>query len=177
MRLVDDAGDDVLDGSVGEILSRGAELFFGYVDAALTAGAIDADGWYHSEDLAVRDQDGYITIADRKKDIIIRGGENVSASEVEEILLGMPGVSEVAVVAAPDDRLGEHGCAFVAPRPGNVVPSLDEVRAYFDAVGVARQKWPEELRSVDQFPRTPSGKVKKQELREQLRREANASRR
>ena len=139
--------------------------------------AIDADGWYHSEDLAVRDDDGYITIADRKKDIIIRGGENVSASEVEEILLGMPGVSEVAVVAAPDARLGEHGCAFVAPRPGNPVPSLDEVRAYFDAAGVARQKWPEELRSVDQFPRTPSGKIKKQELREQLRREASASRR
>ncbi len=175
VRIVDNAGDDVPDGTVGEILSRGADLFFGYVDAAMTARAIDGDGWYHTEDLAVRDSEGYITIADRKKDIIIRGGENVSASEVEDILLSMPGVSEVAVVAAPDDRLGEHGCAFVAPRPGNPVPSLEEVRAHFDAVGVARQKWPEELRSVDQFPRTPSGKIKKQELREQLRREASAT--
>ncbi len=170
VRLVDDDGRDVADGEIGEILSRGAELFFGYVDPALTAATIDADGWYHTEDLAVRGPDGYITVVDRKKDIIIRGGENVSATEVEEVLLRMPGLSEVAVVAAPDSRLGEHGCAFVATIPGRPAPSLEEVRAHFAAAGLARQKWPEELQVVTDFPRTPSGKIKKQVLRDELRR-------
>jgi acyl-CoA synthetase len=176
VRLVDEQGRDVPNGTAGEILSRGAELFFGYVDPTLTDLAIDADGWYHTQDLAVRDDEGYFTIADRIKDIIIRGGENISAAEVEEVLLQMPGMSEVAVVAAPDDRLGEHSCAFVAPIAGNAAPSLDDVRAHFATAGIARQKWPEEVRVVEQFPRTPTGKIKKQELREALRREANASR-
>lgn len=172
IRLFDEAGHDVVDGDAGEILSRGPELFFGYVDPVLTAAALDADGWYHTEDLAVRGSDGYYTIADRKKDIIIRGGENVSATEVEEVLLRMPGLSEVAVVAAPDGRLGEHGCAFVATTPGNQPPSLDDVRTHFERAGIAKQKWPEELRVVDDFPRTPSGKIKKQALREELRQQA-----
>ena len=81
----------------------------------------------------------------------------------------MPGLSEVAVVAAPDPRLGEHGCAFVATIPGNPAPSLQEVRAHFEDAGIARQKWPEELRVVHDFPRTPSGKIKKQALRDELR--------
>jgi acyl-CoA synthetase (AMP-forming)/AMP-acid ligase II len=169
IRLVDEAGHDVADGEAGEILSRGPELFFGYVDPALTDAALERDGWYHTEDLAVRGSDGFYTIADRKKDIIIRGGENVSATEVEEVLVRMPGLSEVAVVAAPDPRLGEHGCAFVATIPGNSPPTLQEVRSHFERAGIAKQKWPEELRVVDDFPRTPSGKIKKQALREELR--------
>ncbi|HEY3669614.1 MAG TPA: AMP-binding protein [Acidimicrobiia bacterium] len=175
VRIVDDAGRDISDGVAGEILSRGPDLFFGYVDPMLTRTALDRDGWYHTEDLAIRDPDGYITIADRKKDIIIRGGENISASEVEEILQRMPGVSEVAVVAAPDDRLGERGCAFVAPILGRTPPSLEDVRAHFRESGVARQKWPEELRVVDQFPRTPSGKIKKQVLRAELQDRARST--
>jgi acyl-CoA synthetase (AMP-forming)/AMP-acid ligase II len=174
VRLVDDLGRDVVGGEVGEILSRGPELFFGYVDAALTHQAIDADGWYCTEDLAFRSPDGYYTIADRKKDIIIRGGENVSASEVEEVLLRLPGLSEVAVVAAPDPRLGEHGCAFVSTIPGYEAPSLTDVRAHFESAGIARQKWPEDLRVVTDFPRTPSGKIKKQALREELRSETGS---
>jgi acyl-CoA synthetase (AMP-forming)/AMP-acid ligase II len=174
VRLVDDDGHDVEGAAIGEILSRGPELFFGYVDDALTDQAIDADGWFHTEDLAFRSPDGYYTIADRKKDIIIRGGENVSASEVEEVLLRMDGLSEVAVVAAPDARLGEHGCAFVATTPGHEAPSLSDVRAHFEAAGIAKQKWPEELRIVGDFPRTPSGKIKKQTLREELRSEAGS---
>jgi acyl-CoA synthetase (AMP-forming)/AMP-acid ligase II len=174
VRLVDDEGRDIDGSEVGEILSRGPELFFGYVDAALTDQAIDADGWFHTEDLAFRSPDGYYTIADRKKDIIIRGGENVSASEVEEVLLRIPGLSEVAVVAAPDPRLGEHGCAFVSAIPGHEAPSLADVRAHFEWAGIARQKWPEDLRVVTDFPRTPSGKIKKQALREELRSEAAA---
>ena len=117
------------------------------------------------------DDDGYLSIVDRKKDIIIRGGENVSALEVEELVLRLPGVAEVAVVAAPDARLGEHACAFVRPLQGSELPTLDTVRAHLYAAGLARQKWPEDLRAIDDFPRTPSGKIQKFALRDQLRRE------
>jgi acyl-CoA synthetase (AMP-forming)/AMP-acid ligase II len=115
------------------------------------------------------DADGYLAITDRKKDIIIRGGENISAAEVEELLLRMDGVAEVAVVAAPDARLGEHVCAFVRTRPGATVPTVLDVRAHMEQAGLARQKWPEEVRDIDELPRTPSGKVKKFELRQRLR--------
>jgi acyl-CoA synthetase (AMP-forming)/AMP-acid ligase II len=153
----------------GEILSRGPDCFAGYVDAALTP--FDDQGWYHTEDVGVLDDEGYLTITDRKKDIIIRGGENISAAEVEELLAELPGVAEVAVVAAPDNRLGEHACAFV--RSTGVGPDLDVVRRHLDAAGLARQKWPEELRVLDDFPRTPSGKIRKTELRAMLKREAD----
>jgi acyl-CoA synthetase len=120
----------------------------------------------------VLDEDGYLTIVDRKKDIIIRGGENISALEVEEVLMGIPGVAEAAVVAAPDRRLGEHACAFVRVNEGSAEPDLPMVRAHFEVAGIARQKWPEELRTVSELPRTPSGKVKKYVLRDELRTEA-----
>ncbi len=153
----------------GEIWSRGPDCFVGYTDPVLTKESFDGDGWFGTGDVGVLDDEGYLTIVDRKKDIIIRGGANISALEVEEQLLRIPGVAEVAVVAAPDERLGEHGCAFIRPRPGSVAPSLGEIRAHLEAAGLARQKWPEEVRPVDDFPRTPSGKVKKFALREDLR--------
>ena len=171
VRLVDDDGNDAGDGP-GEIWSRGPDLFVGYVNPALTAIAVDPDGWYASGDIGVRDEHGAITITDRKKDIIIRGGENISAAEVEELLQQMPGVSEVAVVAAPDARLGEHACAFVRMIPGVAEPTLDDVRDHLTAAGLARQKFPEELRVEDEFPRTPSGKTQKYVLRDRLRAEA-----
>jgi non-ribosomal peptide synthetase component E (peptide arylation enzyme) len=89
--------------------------------------------------------------------------------EVEELLHRIDGVAEVAVVPAPDARLGEHGCAFFRVLPGHDVPDLEKVRAHLDEAGLARQKWPEEIRTVDDFPRTPSGKIKKYELRDRLR--------
>jgi non-ribosomal peptide synthetase component E (peptide arylation enzyme) len=119
-------------------------------------------------DIGVLDDDGYLAITDRKKDIIIRGGENVSAQEVEELLVRMPDVAEVAVVAAPDARLGEVACAFFRMQPGRTAPELAEVRTYLEEAGIARQKWPEHLRQVEEFPRTPSGKVQKFVLRRQL---------
>jgi acyl-CoA synthetase len=154
----------------GEIWSRGPDLFSGYTDAALTAEATDADGWYRTGDIGVLDDDGWLTITDRAKDVIIRGGENVSPAEVEELLVRMPGVAEVAVVAAPDERLGEHGCAFIRPAPGAEVPDLAALRDHLEAAGLARQKWPEEIRELADFPRTPSGKVQKFALRARLRR-------
>ena len=172
LRLVDDDGKEVATGVPGEIYSRGPDCFPGYTDPALTRECFDADGWYATGDVGMVDDDGYLSIVDRKKDIIIRGGENVSALEVEELVLRLPGVAEVAVVAAPDARLGEHACAFVRPRSGSELPTLDAVRAHLDAAGLARQKWPEDLRSIEEFPRTPSGKVQKFALRDRLRREA-----
>jgi acyl-CoA synthetase len=168
IRLVDDDGKDVEVGTPGEIWSRGPDLFVGYTDAAATEAAFSADGWFMTGDIGVLDDDGYLAITDRKKDIIIRGGENVSAQEVEELLVRMPDVAEVAVVAAPDARLGEVACAFFRMQPGRRAPELAEVRAYLERAGIARQKWPEHLRSVDEFPRTPSGKVQKFVLRRKL---------
>ena len=171
LRLVDTDGADVPAGTPGEILSRGPDLCLGYTDPALTAAAFDDEGWYHTGDIGVLDEQGFLTITDRVKDIIIRGGENVSAAEVEEALQTLPGVAEIAVVAAPDARLGEHACAIIRMRPGAAPVTLADMTAHLSGVGLARQKWPEELRLVDDFPRTASGKIRKVDLRARLRSE------
>ncbi|MGZ4705052.1 MAG: AMP-binding protein [Acidimicrobiales bacterium] len=153
----------------GEILSRGPDCFVGYIDPAMTANAFDEDGWYRTGDIGVLDDEGYLTITDRVSDIIIRGGENISAQEIEELLMGMDRVLEVSVVAAPDDRLGEHAAAVLRIREGTSAPTLTEVREHLEAAGLARQKWPESLHLIDEFPRTPSDKVQKFRLRQELR--------
>lgn len=152
----------------GEILSRGPDLCLGYTDPALTERAFDGEGWYRTGDIGVIDEDGYLTITDRKADIIIRGGENIGALEVEEALLALPAVAEAAVVAAPDARLGEHVAAVLRLRPGHPAPTLDDMRAHLEGAGLARQKWPEELHVVPEFPRTASGKVQKFVLRRDI---------
>jgi acyl-CoA synthetase (AMP-forming)/AMP-acid ligase II len=152
----------------GEIESRGPDCFAGYTDAELTASVFDDDGWYRTGDIGVLDADGYLTITDRKSDVIIRGGENVSAAEVEGVLAHIDGVLECAVVAAPDARLGEHACAFIR----GTAPSLADVQAAMATAGLARQKWPEEIREIADFPRTASGKIQKFVLRQQLREES-----
>ena len=134
----------------------------------MTARAFDDDGWYRTGDVGVLDDDGYLTITDRKADVIIRGGENISALEVEEVLLSMPAVAEAVVVAAPDDRLGERAAAVLRVREGHDMPTIDEVRDHFREAGVATQKWPEELHRVDDFPRTASGKVQKFVVRQSI---------
>lgn len=153
----------------GEILSRGPDLCLGYTDPELTAKAFDDEGWYHTGDVGVLDEDGYLTITDRKADVIIRGGENISALEVEEVLLGMPQVAEAVVVGVPDARLGERAAAVLRTRDGAEMPTLDAVRAHFERAGVARQKWPEELHEAEDFPRTASGKVQKFRVRQEIR--------
>ncbi|MDG2026066.1 MAG: AMP-binding protein [Acidimicrobiales bacterium] len=153
----------------GEISSRGPDLCLGYTDPELTAAAFDEQGWYRTGDVGILDSDAYLTITDRVSDIIIRGGENVSAQEVEEELMALPGVAEVCVVAAPDDRFGEHACAILRMLPDTAAPSLADMREHLTAVGLAKQKWPESVRHVADFPRTPSGKVQKYRLRQQIR--------
>jgi acyl-CoA synthetase (AMP-forming)/AMP-acid ligase II len=153
----------------GEIISRGPDLCLGYTDPELTAKAFDDEGWYRTGDVGVLDAEGYLTITDRISDVIIRGGENISAQEVEDQLLGLDAIAEVAVVAAPDERLGERAAAIVRVREGSAVPTLDDVRAHLTTVQLAKQKWPESIHVVAEFPRTPSGKIQKFRLRQQLR--------
>jgi acyl-CoA synthetase len=168
IELLDEDGKPVAAGTPGEILSRGPDLCVGYTDRALTERAFDADGWYHTGDMGVLDDDGFLTITDRLNDVIIRGGENISAAEVEQVIMPLDQVAEVAVVAGPDVRLGEHACAFVRLVPGASL-TLEDVTAELERVGLARQKWPQELYVVDDFPRTAAGKVRKVDLRARLR--------
>jgi len=165
LRIVDDDGRELAPGESGEIQSRGPDLCTGYTDPALTKAAFDDDGWYSTGDVGTLDEQGFLHVTDRKKDIIIRGGEKVSAVEVEGLVLRLPGVAEAAVVPAPDARLGEHGCVFIRPLAGHDAPDLQMLCAHLEACGLARQKWPEELHVVEDFPRTASGKIKKYELR------------
>jgi acyl-CoA synthetase (AMP-forming)/AMP-acid ligase II len=164
VRLVDADGRDVPDGADGEILTRGPELFTGYADAALEAAAFLPGGWFRTGDVGRLDVDGFLTVTDRLKDIIIRGGENISSKEVEDLLITHPAVADVAVIPSPDPVMGERVCAVVVTRPGFSF-DVDEARAHFAAAGVARQKTPEVVLLVDELPRTPSGKVRKDVLR------------
>jgi len=168
LRLLDEDGAPVASGEPGEILSRGPDLFLGYTDPALTAAAIDADGWYRTGDVGVLDAEGYLTITDRLSDLIIRGGLNLSAAKIEEHLASLAGVAEVAVVAAPDSRLGEHACAVIRVVPGTEPPELAALQRHLAASGLPKQQWPEEVRTVVDFDRTPSGKIKKRTLRGEI---------
>ncbi|MFM2279098.1 MAG: Short-chain-fatty-acid--CoA ligase [Pseudomonadota bacterium] len=163
VRLLDEAGRDVAYSGEGEILSRGIELFEGYEDPDLNAEAFYEDGWFRTGDIG-RFQNGNLIITDRKKDIIIRGGENISSKEVEDVLSRHPSVFEAAAFAFPHPRLGEGVAAAVILRPGANL-SQEDVVAYFSSSGIARAKTPERLFVLDDFPRTPNGKVKKFELR------------
>jgi acyl-CoA synthetase (AMP-forming)/AMP-acid ligase II len=169
MRIVDVAsGAEVPPGTEGEILARGPGLFVGYLHASDNEDAFRDDGFFHMGDLGriVEGEDGgrYVVITGRKKDIIIRSGENISPKEVEDILFGHPAVAEVAIVAMPSAATGEKGCAFIIPREGQTI-DLPEIRRFLDDAGLARQKFPEHLKLVDDLPRVPSGKVRKDELR------------
>jgi acyl-CoA synthetase (AMP-forming)/AMP-acid ligase II len=154
----------------GEIALRGPDLFIGYRDPVINAKAFLPGGWFLTGDIGRWDPDGYLLITDRKKDVIIRGGENISSREVEDLLFNNPDVLEAAVVAAPDERMGEIVCAFLIPRPGRT-PTLEGVREQFFAAGIAKQKTPERIIIVDEFPRNSTGKVLKHELRAQVRAE------
>ena len=172
VRLIDAAGRDVPEGGEGEILTRGPELFTGYTDPALNAAAFLPGGWFRTGDVGRIDADGYLTVTDRLKDIIIRGGENISSKEVEDLLITHPAVADVAVIPVPDPALGERVRAVVVARPGFAF-DVDQARAHFAAAGAARQKTPEVVTLVDELPRTPSGKVRKDVLRAARRTAAN----
>ncbi len=166
VRIVDDRGDDVAPGEEGEILARGPKQFVGYRDRTLDDDAF-VGSWFRTGDLGRFDDEGYLVVTDRLKDIIIRGGENISAREVEDVLATHPTVDVVAVCAAPDATWGERVCAFVRPAPGEA-PTLQLLVEHLTGSGLAAHKAPAELVLVDDFPRTAAGKVRKQELRRTL---------
>jgi cyclohexanecarboxylate-CoA ligase len=149
----------------GDLKARGPATFPGYMKRPGLAD-FTADGWFDSGDRARMDSDGYIRIVGRTKDIIIRGGENIPVVEVEEVLYRMPEIEAAAIVAMPDERLGELGCAFVQFKPGQSI-DFEEMTARLAAAEVARQYWPERLEPIAEMPRTPSGKIQKYVLREQ----------
>ena len=157
---------------VGELVARGPELFLGYLDASLNDDAFTDDGWFRTGDLASIDHDGAVTIRGRSKDIIVRGGENISAKEVEDLLYTHPSIREVAIVAMPDPVMVERACAFVVTEPAATL-QLDDIVAFLDGHRLARQKFPEHLVLVDELPKTPSGKVQKFILRDRLTRPAS----
>ncbi len=171
VKIVDDDEQEVAVGQVGEVCTLGPRLFMGYVDEDVDKVTFLPGGWYKSGDIGRMDERGYLTITDRKKDIIIRGGENISAKEVEDMMATIPGVVESAVTAMPDKDMGERVCAFVVMQAGKSL-TLGDVDAHFREIGATRQKTPERVIVVDDFPRTPSGKIKKVDLRQQLRDEA-----
>ena len=168
VRVVDEFERDVPTGAEGEILTTGPELFVGYTDASLDTQAFTRDGWFRTGDIGRLDASNCLTLTDRKKDIVIRGGENISSREVERVLALHPAVRDAAVVAEPDPRYGERVCAFVVLDPGALL-DLAAVQRHFAAAGIARQKTPERLLVVDELPRTASGKVRKPDLRALLR--------
>ncbi|MCC6706693.1 MAG: AMP-binding protein [Gammaproteobacteria bacterium] len=167
VRVLDEAGALVAPGIEGRLQARCATTFVGYLKRPEAYG-VDADGWIETGDNARMDADGYIRITGRSKDIIIRGGENIPVVEVEALLYRHPAVEDAAVVAMPDARLGERGCAFVTLRAGH---SLDfrGMIAYLNDCRMMKQYLPERLEIIAAFPRTPSGKIQKFKLREQAR--------
>jgi cyclohexanecarboxylate-CoA ligase len=169
MRIVDPRGSDVEDGGEGEIWARAPEVFVGYRNSALDQDAFDDQGWFRTGDLGRVDVGGSLRVTGRLKDVIIRGGENVSVKEIEDLLMEHPVVAEVAVVGMPDVLLGERVCAFVAPRPGATL-TFDEMVAYLEEREIARQKIPERLEVRARLPKTASGKVRKSELRGEIER-------
>ena len=167
IRVVDTDQRDLAPGQVGELVVRGPHRALGYLDAADTREGFDDEGWFRSGDLGLLDERGAVKVTGRLKEIINRGGEKISAREIEEALGACPAVLEAAVVAVPHQRLGEQPAAFVLLRPG-ATTEVAELTAFLRASGLAGQKIPAVWRFVDELPRTASGKVKKYVLQDQL---------
>ena len=167
VRCVDEEGRPVPAGERGEICIKGPNIMAGYWNRPdATADVIDDDGWFHSGDIGSFDDEGYLYVIDRVKDMVISGGENVYPAEVESVLQGHPGIADVAVVGLPDARWGEAVTAIVVPSADGA-PTLDEVRD-FAGSRLARFKLPTRLQVVDELPRNPAGKILKFELRDRF---------
>lgn len=167
VRVIDELGQPVAVGEEGKLQVRGASNFVGYLKRPELYG-IDGEGWFNTGDLARKDAQGYIRISGRAKDVIIRGGENIPVVEVEELLFRHPAIAAAAVVAMPDERLGERACAFVQLRPGATL-DFSGLIAYLAEQKMARAYFPERLEIVPELPRTPSGKLQKFLLRDRAK--------
>ena len=167
VRIVDFDGQPLAQGESGRLLVRGAQMTLGYYKRP-DLDTFDAQGWFDTGDLGCMDDEGYIRINGRTKDVLIRGGENVPVVEIEALLYKHPAVLMAAIVGYPDDRLGERACAFIELRPDATL-TLADVQAYMAECRVAKQYWPERVEVVSALPRTPSGKLQKFILKERAK--------
>jgi acyl-CoA synthetase (AMP-forming)/AMP-acid ligase II len=166
--ILDDQARILPTGQPGELAVRGPFLFQGYLrNPEAMADSFTPDGWFRTGDQAVIDERGYVRLTGRIKDLIRRGGVWISPKEIEDILYTHPKLRDCALVAMPDERLGERPCLFVVPQPGAEL-SLDEVRQFLDARGIAKYKWPERLELIAELPLNAARKVRKNLLREQI---------
>lgn len=172
-KVVDAEGQSLASGETGELLIRGASLFAGYLQRP-HLNSVDEEGWFKTGDLAFIDGDGYIRINGRSKDVVIRGGENIPVTMIENLLYKHPAIAHVAVVGYPDKRFGERVCAFVALKPEQSF-SFEEMSRYLDEQEVTKTYFPERLEILEQLPQTPSGKLQKFKLREMAKEFAAAS--
>ncbi|HFZ8993976.1 TPA: medium-chain fatty-acid--CoA ligase [Citrobacter freundii] len=169
IKVVDKMKNPLPENHEGEEASRGPNVFVGYFDEPeLTEKVLDDEGWYYSGDYCRMDSEGYINITGRKKDIIIRGGENISSREIEDILLLHPDIRDAGVVAMPDKRLGERSCAYVVLKDPQKKLQLTDITTFFAQQCIAKYKYPEYLVVIDKLPRTASGKIKKYLLRQDI---------
>ena len=167
VRLCDPVTGKTVNSGEGEICTRGPEMMLGYTKAEHMREAFDADGYFRTGDLGYYVDGDCICVSGRKKDLIIRGGENISPKEIEDVLHTHPAIKEAAVVAMPHPRLGEGVCAFVIAQPGHSI-DVQRIATFLESIGLARQKFPERVELVDDLPRTASGKVQKNVLRERI---------
>jgi long-chain acyl-CoA synthetase len=164
VRVVNARGEDVAPGEVGEIIARGANIMLGYWRKPEETTAVLRDGWYYSGDMGAVDEDGYIYMVDRKKDMIISGGENIYSVEVENALSNHPAVLECAAIGVPDERWGEVVKALVVFRPG--MHATEDDLIVHCKTQIAGYKCPQSVDVLDVLPKSASGKVLKRELRE-----------
>jgi len=164
VRITDSTGKEAPRGQPGSLGFRGSSLFVGYLKRP-NLYTVDDDGWFNTGDIARMDEEGYIRICGREKDIIIRGGENIPVVEVESAMYRIPQVAEVAVVAMPDPRMSERACAFVTLRPGLSL-TFAQMQDCLAAEGLSKHFWPERLEIIEKMPWTPAGKIQKYVLRE-----------
>jgi acyl-CoA synthetase (AMP-forming)/AMP-acid ligase II len=167
IRVADSAGAEVAPGVIGEVLARTPMMFAGYWNKPNATAEASRDGWYHTGDLARRDEDGFLYIVDRAKDMIISGGENIYSTEVELALQKLPGVRMCAVIGMPDEKWGERVVAVIIRDPA--IELIEETVIAHCRNLIARYKAPKQVEFLDAFPVTPTGKVKKGTLREQLK--------
>ena len=167
VQAVDENGVPVPPGTPGELRVRGDKLMLGYLDPAQQAAHVDGDGWFRTGDIGILDEQGWVTIRGRLKDVINRGGEKFSAAEIESAIGSHPSIGAVAVLGVPDPRLGERVAAFVTVAPGHQWPGEDALLAYLRDQHLARQKLPAVWQVRAELPRTATGKLRKRDLLEE----------
>ncbi len=166
LRIIKEDGREAQAGEEGDLVMRGPQLFLGYFKKPeMNEEVFLPGGWFRTGDVAVIDSEGYLKITGRRKELIIRGGANISPAEIEEVLLGDPRIWELAIVGIPDKRLGERVCACVVPRKGGENLTLADVVDIARRQGLAKNKWPERLEILDALPMTSSGKIQRPALR------------